>query len=155
MDAEDHVRLLGFIVDRIEVGIFAVDREMRVVLWNNFMATHSGIAAARILGRNLFECFPELPRKWLEKKIGNVFDLKNYAFTSWEQRPYLFNFPHNRPITGGIDAMRQNCTFLPVTGADDEVRYVCVTVLDYTDTALFQGDLRRTISALDKLRNPV
>ena len=148
MKANADLDLLSFIVDRVEVGIFALDRELRVVLWNKFMATHSGMHADQVVGRQLFECFPELPRKWLEKKLQNVFLLKNYAFTSWEQRPYLLKFPHNRPITGGVDYMRQNCTFLPVRSGD-EVENVCITVFDYTDTALYQQQLKQTISALE------
>jgi len=142
--------LLEFIVDRVEVGIFAVDREHRIVLWNRFMATHSQQAEAAVLGRNLFDCFPELPRKWLERKIESVFILKNYAFTSWEQRPFLFRFHHNRPITGGVDAMRQNCTFLPQKGRSGEVELVCVTLVDFTDTALFQNRLTEAIGELEK-----
>ena len=97
--------LLEFIVERLEAGVFVVDRNYRVVLWNRFMAMHSQRSAEEVVGRNLFECFPELPQKWLARKIESVFILKNYAFTSWEQRPFLFRFNHNRPITGGIDAM--------------------------------------------------
>ena len=41
-------RLLPFIVDRIEVGIFALDKGCNVVLWNSFMATHSGHAADEV-----------------------------------------------------------------------------------------------------------
>jgi len=141
--------LLEFIVERIEVGIFAVDRDYRVVLWNRFMATRSQRSAADVLGRSLFECFPELPRKWLERKIDSVFVLKNYAFTSWEQRPFLFRFHHNRPITGGVDAMRQNCTFLPQKNGSGEVELVCVTVADFTDTAMFQGRLNESITELE------
>jgi len=103
--------LLDFAVDRLEVGILAVDADMRVVLWNRFMSMYSDKPAEDIMGKNLFEAFPELPQTWLEKKIRNVFVLKNYALTSWEQRPYLFRFHHNRPITGGEDAMQQSCTF--------------------------------------------
>ncbi|MFZ5464596.1 MAG: PAS domain-containing protein [Pseudomonadota bacterium] len=117
MVAAEGLHLLDFVVDRIEVGIFAVDRGMRIVLWNRFMALHSGRPAEEVVGSNLFEVFPELPRKWLEKKIDNVFVLKNYSFTSWEQRPFLFRFDHNRPITGGIDCMRQNCTFLELSSS--------------------------------------
>lgn len=141
--------LLGFIVERIEVGIFAVDRNYRVVLWNRFMATRSQRSAADVVGRNLFESFPELPRKWLERKIDSVFVLKNYAFTSWEQRPFLFRFHHNRPITGGVDAMRQNCTFLPQKSSSGEVELVCVTVADFTDTAIFQERLNESICELE------
>jgi len=147
MQAEN-LHLLDFVVQRLEVGIFAVDAEMRIVLWNRFMAIHSGKHAEDLIGKNLFESFAELPRKWLEKKINNVFVLKNYAFTSWEQRPYLFRFHHNRPITGGVDTMQQNCTFLPVKNAQDEVEYVCITLFDFTDTAIFQQQLNRAIEAL-------
>lgn len=143
-------RLLDFVVDRLEVGIFAVDAEMKVVLWNHFMAMHSGHEVADVIGRNLFECFPELPRVWLEKKIRNVFLLKNYAFTSWEQRPYLFRFQHNRPVTGGVDAMQQSCTFLPVKGLGESVEHVCVTLFDFTDTAIFHRQLTHAIADLEQ-----
>lgn len=144
------LQLLDFVVDRLEVGIFAVDASMNIVLWNRFMASHSGRLGTEVIGRNLFECFPELPVKWLEKKINSVFVLKNYAFTSWEQRPYLFRFNHNRPITGGIEAMQQSCTFLPVKDEADNVGHVCVTLFDYTDTALYQAKLTQAIAELDR-----
>ena len=143
-------RLLPFIVDRIEVGIFALDNGCNVVLWNSFMATHSGHAADEVIGRNLFDCFPDLPRQWLSRKIESVFVLKNYAFTSWEQRPYVFRFDHNRPITGGVDAMRQSCILLPLKDAAGEVEFVCVTLIDFTDTAMFQGRLNAAIVELEQ-----
>lgn len=142
--------LLDFVVDRLEVGVFAVDADMKLVLWNRFMATHSGKPPAETLGRSLFDCFPELPTKWLEKKIRSVFVLGNYSFTSWEQRPYLLRFKHNRPVTGGIDAMQQNCTFLPIKDGQDQVRHVCVTLFDTTDTALYQRQLQQAIEDLDR-----
>ena len=149
MIAAGKEHLLDFVVDRLEVGIFAVDTGMRVVLWNRFMSMYSGKSTDEVMGHNLFECFPELPRTWLEKKIRNVFLLKNYAFTSWEQRPYLFRFHHNRPITGGVDAMQQSCTFLPVANSGGQIEHVCVNVFDYTDTALFQKKLVNAIDALE------
>ena len=149
MIAEGKEHLLDFVVDRLEVGIFAVDSDMRVVLWNRFMSMYSGRSAGQVMGHNLFDSFPELPRTWLEKKIRNVFLLKNYAFTSWEQRPYLFRFHHNRPITGGVDAMQQSCTFLPVANCSGQIEHVCVNVFDYTDTALYQKKLVNAIDALE------
>ena len=140
--------LLEFIVERLEAGVFVVDRNYRVVLWNRFMAMHSQRSAKEVVGRNLFESFPELPQKWLARKIESVFILKNYAFTSWEQRPFLFRFDHNRPITGGIDAMRQNCILLPQKDAAGEVEHVCVTLLDFTDTAMYQMRLNELIDQL-------
>lgn len=150
MTAPSSAEFLQFIVDRIEVGVFAVDRQGTVLLWNRFLAMHSKRPATEVVGRNLFDSFPELPRKWLERKIESVFVLKNYAFTSWEQRPYLFRFHHNRPITGGIDAMRQNCTLLPHKNDAGEVEFICVTVIDFTDTAMYQKQLNEAIAALEQ-----
>ncbi len=80
----------------------------------------------------------------------SVFVLKNYAFTSWEQRPYLFRFHHNRPITGGVDAMQQNCTFLPIKNADNAVEQVCISIVDATDIAIYQKKLVQAIGQLDE-----
>ena len=139
---------LEFVVERVNVGVLAVDRSMNVLLWNRFMADHSGLAAEAVLGRNLFHLCPELPRTWLTKKLDSVFLLKGFSFTSWEQRPYLFRFHHDRPVTGGVDWMQQNCTFLPMRGADGAVEAVCITVTDATAAALAQRALEHTMGEL-------
>lgn len=154
LPASDHSPDLNrFIVERINAGIFAVDRERRIILWNKFMEAYSGKLSQDILGQHLFTCFPELPAAWLERKIQGVFTLKNYAFTSWEQRPYLFKFPHNRPVTGGIDYMQQNCTFLPVKNHAGEVDYVCITLFDATDTCIYQLMLQEAMASLADASN--
>ncbi|HVV82253.1 MAG TPA: ATP-binding protein [Kofleriaceae bacterium] len=134
-------------LDRLDAGIFGVDSELRVVHWNAFMATHSGRTADEVLGKPLFAVFPDLPHEWLSWKIKTVFVLGAYAFSSWRQRPYVFRFPHNRPLTGGIDCMRQDVTFLPIR-KDGAVTAVCGVVSDVTDVALAQLALERAHAAL-------
>ena len=153
MPSTDASKLLDFIVDRTHAGIFAINHDMEIVLWNQFMEVHSGRKADELLGRNLFDEFPELPRKWLARKVENVFILKNFSFTSWEQRPYLFKFPHNRPVTGGVDCMRQDCTLMPVKNAAGEVEYVCFTLFDVTDTSIYQQRLEVLTQELREASN--
>src|SRR3569623_380949 len=141
-------QLLDILVDRLNIGIFAVDRNMEVTLWNRYMESHSTKPAAEVLGRNLFECFADLPRKMLLHNINSVFILKNFAFTSWEQRPYLFKFRLNRPVTGGADFMYQDCTFIPLKDEHGEVQQVCITLIDVTDTAIYQKMMREAMSSL-------
>lgn len=145
--------LSNFIVDKIGFGIFAVKPDMEVVLWNRFMQYHSRKKSDDVIGKNLFTCFPDLPRKWLEKKFQSVFILKNFSFTSWEQRPYLFQFSHDRPVTGGIDWMQQNCTFMPLISTNGEVEMVCVTIADVTDICLMQRELEHALGALKESAN--
>ncbi|WP_255987410.1 GGDEF domain-containing protein [Chitinolyticbacter albus] len=147
------VSLGDFIVSEVNVGVFVVGRDHRLQLWNRFMAHHSGISSEDAIGHSLFELFPDLPQKWLAKKIDSVFVLKNSAFTSWEQRPYLFRFAHNRPITGGIDYMRQNFTFMPVKNDAGEIEAVAVTLIDATDSAIYQMMMHTAMQKLEESSN--
>lgn len=147
-----HQQWSDYILNRIELGVLLVDRECKILLWNQYMEHHTGRTAEEVLGQKLFDVFPELPVKWLEKKIQSVFVLKNFAFTSWEQRPWLFKFPHHRPITGGIDFMQQNCVFMPIRQGDS-VDAVCIQIFDVTDTAIYQRQLQDAMQRLEESNN--
>ncbi len=41
-------------------GIFTTDHELRVTSWNQWLATHSGLAESQIVGRLLVEVYPDL-----------------------------------------------------------------------------------------------
>jgi diguanylate cyclase (GGDEF)-like protein len=124
-----------------------VDREMNVLMWNRFMQDHSGVAADDVIGRSIFERFPDLPRAWLTRKVESVFQLGSFAFSSWEQRPYLFQFDHDRPITGGVDYMQQDCTFMPLM-RDRDVIAVCVTLSDVTHVSVMQREREEAVAKL-------
>src|SRR3569623_1501706 len=140
--------LLDIHFDRIRIGIFGVNRNMEITLWNRFMESHSGKSAAEVMGKNLFECFDELPHSILQHKINSVFILKNCAFTGWEQRPYLFKFRLNRPVTGGVDFMYQDCTFIPLKDEHGEVQQDCIPLIDDTDSAIYQKMMREAMRSL-------
>src|SRR6185295_1257134 len=72
--------LLAILVDRINVGIVTVAADGTVLQWNRFLHAHTRRAPEEVVGRNLYECFPELPREWLERKLRGVFVIKNFAF---------------------------------------------------------------------------
>ena len=141
--------LLEFIVDRINVGVFILDESMNVQFWNKFMASNSGKNPADVVGKNLFEVFPQLPQRWLQRKVKSVFMLKNFAFTSWEQRPYLFQFSHNRPVTGGMEYMSQDLTLMPVKDDNGEVASVCICLFDVTDVAIYQTMHKAAMNKLE------
>ncbi|MET3249199.1 two-component system NtrC family sensor kinase [Burkholderia sp. OAS925] len=130
------------IVERVNCGVFTVDRDLRILTWNRFMQSHSGRSAESVVGQNLLDVFPELPRQWLSRKIEGVFVLGTPAYSSWEHRPYLFRFEHSRPITGTIDAMRQNCNFIPIENSRGEVVAVGVAIVDTTDVCIAYGELQ-------------
>jgi diguanylate cyclase (GGDEF)-like protein len=139
--------LSDLVVERVGFGLFVLDREMNVLMWNRFMQDHSGRHADEVIGRSIFETFPDLPHAWLTRKVESVFQLGSFAFSSWEQRPYLFRFDHDRPITGGVDYMQQDCTFMPLM-REREVIAVCVTISDVTHVSVMQREREEAVAKL-------
>jgi diguanylate cyclase (GGDEF)-like protein len=137
------------VIERVGFGIFVLDREMNVLMWNRFMQDHSGLSPEQMVGKPIFTHFPELPRVWLSRKVESVFQLGSFAFSSWEQRPYLFKFDHDRPITGGVDYMQQDCTFMPLTH-EREVVAVCVTISDVTHVSIVQREREEAVAKLQE-----
>src|SRR3954447_2832384 len=141
------VDLLALLVDRMNVGVLTVAADATVLQWNRFLHAHTRLAPEDVVGKNLYERFSELPRDWLERKLRSVFLLKNFAFTSWRQRPYLFRFDDHRPLTGGTEPMRQDCAFIPLV-QDGDVRAVSIVIVDATDTYESEARLDQTLATL-------
>ncbi|WP_299177786.1 sensor domain-containing diguanylate cyclase [uncultured Neptuniibacter sp.] len=145
------------LIQNLEVGLVVVDRAGVIKLWNGFMENHSGVLAQKVAGEKLFNKFPELPIRWLQHKLESVFLLRNAAYISWEQRPYLFHFKASRPITGSARFMYQNVTLIPLTSPTGEVDHVGILIYDVTDTAVSQIALQdangklQTLSREDRL----
>lgn len=128
------------LLSSIEVGIVVLDENFRIEVWNQFMENHSDIRPAQICGQSLFHHFEDIDESWLRAKAEPVFNLQTPVFLIWEQRPYLFRFGSNRPITSDSAYMYQNVTMFPLTCDNGQTRQLCMLVYDVTDQAL--GKLR-------------
>jgi signal transduction histidine kinase len=133
---------------QVNIGIIVIDRGYNIVLCNHYIADQTQKNTGELIGKSLFEAFPDLPRNWLQRKIESIFILKNSSFTRWEQRPSLFNLPSSRPITGSNEKMVQNCSFLPIACEDNDISHICITINDATQTAINQMKLKRTSKIL-------
>jgi diguanylate cyclase len=138
-------------IQTIDVGLVVIDREYAVRVWNGFMENHSGKAPHDVIGHNLFALFESIPEKWFRHKVESVFLLKNRAFTTWEQRPYLFEFKNYRPITGAAEFMYQNITLIPLVSVDGSVSHVGVIIYDVTDMAVGKCQLEQANDELKSL----
>ncbi len=137
------------VVNNISMGVIVVDLTCIIRYANPFVCDcHQ---AGSLAGKSLFDTFPELPRRWMEKRIESVVMLQNTSFTSWQQRPQLFNFPSSRPITGATGFMYQSCSFFRVKDATGQP-LICITIEDSTATAVAHGRLRQAAVKLEKER---
>lgn len=135
----------------IDVGLVILDQEFHIQLWNSFMQNHSSIRPDDVLGKSIFEEFPELPEAWFRRKAQSVFELHISAFTTWEQRPYLFRFNSYRPITSIADYMYQNCTLIPLKGTTGKVEHLCLIIYDVTEVAVNRIQIQEANAKLKAL----
>ena len=135
------------ISDRLNTGILILDHDFNIIMWNRFLKVHANKSDKDVIGNSIFKVFPELPRKWFERKLSSVIQLKNQSFCSWEQRHHLFELSHSRPITTDSDFMAQNCTFMPIEGKDGDER-ICILIEDVTDVCHYQTQLTKVLQEL-------
>jgi len=154
MSANIELKDIHWLIDmvhNIDVGIVIIDPEFNVKVWNGFMENHSGFLTAHMVDKKITDVFTSVPKDWLQHKIDSVCLLKNKAFTTWQQRPYLFKFKSYRPITTGAEFMYQNVTFLPLTDIKGNVTQICMIIYDVTDIALNRLALQEANEKLEKL----
>jgi len=135
------------IANQLNTGIMVLDSEFNIVVWNRFLQIHTDKVSVDILGKSIFHAFPELPERWLIRKLASVLQLNTPTFCSWEQRHHLFELPHTRPITTDSEFMAQNCTFLPIED-DSQQKFICILIEDVTDVCHYQSQLQKTLDEL-------
>ncbi|MFP8966042.1 diguanylate cyclase [Pokkaliibacter sp. CJK22405] len=135
----------------LDVGLVVIDREQKVSLWNGFMENHSGMKPEVVRGQVLSSIYPDMPHEWLSRQLNMIFNLGNKAFSTWEQRPYIFPFPTYQPITGQADYMYQNATLIPLAGLDGKINHACIMIYDMTDAATNKVALKAANNDLEAI----
>jgi diguanylate cyclase (GGDEF)-like protein len=149
MHITDDFQWIMDVVQNVDVGLVLLDKDYNIQLWNSFMQNHSSLYAEEVIGKNLFESFDEIDEKWFNRKVESIYLLKNSAFTTWEQRPYLFRFNNYRPITGRAEFMYQNSTFIPIQGLTGEISSICLIIYDVTEQAINKIELEAANEKLE------
>ncbi|MFD2164899.1 diguanylate cyclase [Thalassotalea euphylliae] len=137
------------ITDSLNSGILILDLSLKVLSWNRFLALHANKNLDDFKGESIFDVFPELPKKWFERKVASVVQLGTPTYSSWEQRHHLFELPHTRPITTENKLMAQNCSFLPYL-QEGTLAGICLLIEDVTDVCHYQSRLKEAMDELER-----
>ena len=145
MDAN---QLNSFIIEHLDSGVIVVSLDGEVCLWNRFMENHLSLEREQVIGRSIYDVFPELCRDFFTQKLKSCVGLNSPSFTRWEQREHLFKMPHHRPLTTDQPQMLQNCTLLPIDVRSGQEQ-VCIMIEDATAVAYYQKTLSETLKQLE------
>lgn len=118
----------------IDVGLVLLDRDIRVQQWNRWMEQHSSIPFHRIIGRPLFDFFPELNHPRFLKNFKMVVKFGNSCFLSQKLNKYLFPFTPASAFAGEFEYMQQSCAMFPLRDEENALKYICISINDVTET---------------------
>ncbi|NOY70299.1 MAG: GGDEF domain-containing protein [Deltaproteobacteria bacterium] len=127
--------------EMLNVGIVIFDAELKVVMWNRWMSTHSGIDPETIIGQPLFSFFPDLDFPRFRRNIKAVFAFGSFSFFSQKLHGFLFPFKACGLTGACFENMQQNCTMGPLRENNDRVTHVFITVEDVTSMAVYEQKL--------------
>ncbi|PME34742.1 diguanylate cyclase [Vibrio sp. 10N.286.55.E10] len=139
------------VIDNVDAGLLIVDLDYNVCIWNSFMQSYSKVSAEQIMGKNLFNIFPDLPEKWLRTKVSSSISVQSRTFSSWENRPFLFNFNNYSPVSNGLSVMYQDISITPLTSLSGEISHISILVNDVSDTAKSKLYLNESNTRLSKI----
>jgi PAS domain S-box-containing protein len=154
-----------WIFDALDVGIIVLDRQVRIVGWNNWIARVSRVSPQDALGKSLYELFPNLQDTRLSSAIADSFEAGSSSILTHSLNTLLSlrgeggqEVLHNvivRPISSGlahrcllqINDVTVSVTRERVLRERQNARYHAI--VNSAPDAIITTDLERTIQWLN------
>ncbi|HEY1151996.1 MAG TPA: diguanylate cyclase [Pseudoduganella sp.] len=136
--------LFGRILGLANLGMMVLDAGQRVIYWNQWLSSRSGMSASRVQGAQLLELFPELSGGRVEQAVLTALssNLPSILPPAQNAAP----FPLYAAGTWGGDRIDQAVTVTPFS--EGKERYCLVEVADITGTLGRERQLRGQAEAL-------
>jgi signal transduction histidine kinase/CheY-like chemotaxis protein len=125
-------------------GVFATDAALTVCSWNHWLEQATGRMAADVIGRHLFQVFPELTARGI--------DMHYHAALAGEVRVLAYSFHrYVLPARVGIAEPAQSARIAPLQ-VDGETIGTITVIDDVGDRVASERELRRQIQAAEYAR---
>ncbi|UCH79224.1 MAG: PAS domain S-box protein [Candidatus Coatesbacteria bacterium] len=135
--AEEEIRYISEfttnLVESTQVGIYALDREARVQIWNKGMESQFGVDSAELIGKTIFEVFPALSSEALGGAIRRALETGE----TYEQTGL-----RHRTLRKGDRIL--NTKINPLTNASGEIEGAVVITEDVTESVQAAEELRKS-----------
>jgi signal transduction histidine kinase/ActR/RegA family two-component response regulator len=130
--------------DEVRQGFFATDTQFRVIVWNRWMELKSGQPAEQVVGRSVFELYPDLVTRGLQDYYKAAV-AGHVSVVSHGLHRYLLPFPPSN-LTLPFKEMPQSGHIGPLSNGSDILG--TVTILeDVSDRLASEARLRTQIEA--------
>lgn len=127
--------------DLVDLGLVILDKDLNVHKWNRWMELHSRISAEEIIGKPLFDFFPNLNTPSFLQTFKFVLNFGNFYFFSQKLHRYLFPFDPESTLSSRLERMQQSCNMGLLRQDGTLNKFVYITVKDVTETAVYEQRL--------------
>ncbi|HEY4247708.1 MAG TPA: ATP-binding protein [Lacunisphaera sp.] len=128
-------------------GIFTTDPDLRIVSWNQWLATHSGRPAESVVGQLLIDVFPELSQRRLFDRYLRVL-AGEISVLSTALHKHLLAFPATVPESDHPH-MLQTARIAPLR--DGEKIVGTITIIEDVSQREYQSGILRKQQEMDRL----
>jgi PAS domain S-box-containing protein len=118
----------GALLDNISVGICIIDKDYKVLFWNEYMESYTGYTKYDVQTNYLFHFFPAFKDKIYRERIDNIFNGWPPVILSSR----LHNAFFNARMSKG-NSRFQEITVTPQVDAQGEVQHAVFTITDVSD----------------------
>lgn len=120
-------------------GVLTTDAELRVTYWNRWLVKHSTLAASNVVGRPLFDVFPELPARGLDRYYRQTL-AGQPALLSQLLHKYLLSLSSSVDH-GSLKHMQQTVRIIPLMDGD-MVTGTLTLIEDVTERVVHETELQ-------------
>ena len=127
-------------------GLLSTDANLTITGWNVWLERHFGRPAEAFLGRPLFDVFPDLVARKLDRYYRQALG-GHTVLLSQRLHQYLLRLPPPSPALERLEFMQQTARIIPLVKMDA----VCGTVTiieDVTERVAYETELRERVEAL-------
>ncbi|MFN8579781.1 MAG: ATP-binding protein [Gemmatimonadaceae bacterium] len=138
---DDQRKFTEKVIDSLPVGLYVIDREYRVQVWNRNRETGlQGVSREKALGRTIFEILHRQPAEALRKEFDEVFRSGRIQQFNIESR-------------GSGEARTYRITKIPMRQSDGQITHVINIGEDVTDWTTAQNRFAQSekLSAIGQL----
>lgn len=130
-------------------GMVATDRNLSVIVWNRWMEVHSGRPTSEVIGRPLFELFPDSKARGIDLYYESAL-AGQISVISYGLHRHVLRLPATN-LDLGFAEMPQSGRIGPLSDGDEVIGTV-TTIEDISDRLASEGELRKQIEVQQMAR---
>lgn len=112
-------------LEKVNMGIIIIDKEHKVVIWNNWLERYSGKNKEETIGKKLSEVYPHFTEKSYQNILNSALQLGQNRFcSSTLHKIFIF------PADSARKNVQQNMQIEPIWNGEE--RYALIQIVDTT-----------------------